>query len=153
MKRQLDQLDKQILSCLYEDVRISNRKIAVMLDITEGTVRTRINRMKEDKLVRFTAVVDAKVYTHPVFGFVGINTVDGSVRQVCEQLAALPELNFVATMLGRYDIICTFMLGDSEQLQTLLHAKIPAIAGVRDIESIQGLQVHKFDRHWSVLGR
>ena len=66
-------------------------------------------------------------------------------------LATLSELNFVAMMLGRYDIICTFLLRDSKQLHNLLQQKIPAIAGVKSTESIQALQVYKFDRRWSVL--
>lgn len=151
MKRLLDKLDKQILDCLYEDVRISNRKIATRLGITEGTVRSRIQRMKGDNLVRFTAAVDTKVYTHPVYGFIGINTRDGKVREVCKQLARLPELNFVASMLGRYDIVCTFILADGADLRELLHTKIPTIEGIADKESIQILHAHKFDRRWSVL--
>jgi Lrp/AsnC family transcriptional regulator for asnA, asnC and gidA len=151
MKRNLDKLDKQILECLYEDVRVSNRKIAGMLDITEATVRARIRRMKNDRLVRFTAAVDTKIFANPVGGFIGVNTHDGCLRTVCTQLAALPELNFVAAMLGRYDIICTFNLQSSLELRELLERKIPIIEGVRNTEAVQALQVYKFDRHWSVL--
>lgn len=151
MRRLLDKLDKQILDCLYDDVRISNRKIASRLNITESTVRTRIQRMKDDKLVRFTAAVDSRVYTRPVYGFVGINTKNGALRDVSTALAQLPELNFVATMLGRYDIICTFLVKDDDALRELLHTTIPAIDGISDKESIQILHAHKFDRRWSVL--
>ena len=75
MKRQLDKLDRQILDYLYEDVRISNRKIASTLDVTEGTVRSRIGRMQEDGIVRFTATLDARVLLQPIAGFIGINVV------------------------------------------------------------------------------
>lgn len=152
MTRRLDKLDRQILDCLYQDVRISNRKIAGMLAITEATVRTRIRRMKDDNLVRFTAAVDAKVFANPVGGFVGINTIDGKIRKVCDRLAAIPEVNFVSAMLGRYDIICTFSVRSSEQARELLEEKIPVIKGVRGMESVNALQVYKFDRRWSVLG-
>ena len=152
MKRLLDDLDKQILDCLYKDVRISNRKIAAALGITEGTVRTRIRRMQEDRLVRFTAAIDSKVYAQPVVGFIGVNVFGGKLREACDALAAFSELNFVAVMLGRYDIICTFLLAENEQLRDLLESKIPAIDGVKSTESIQALQVYKFDRRWSVLG-
>ena len=152
LKRKLDTLDKQILEYLYEDVRISNRRIAAALGVTEGTVRTRIRRMQADQLVKFTAAVDAKMFAHPVVGFVGVTVVGDSRRSVCEALSALAELNFVAMLLGRYDIICTFLLRDNDQLRVLLQEKIPAIPGVRGTESIQALHVYKFDRRWSVLG-
>ena len=152
MKRQLDKLDRQILDYLYEDVRISNRKIASTLDVTEGTVRSRIGRMQEDGIVRFTATLDARVLLQPIAGFIGINVVGESVDTASKALAALPELNFVAKMLGRYDIFCSFLLRTNEELADLLQIKIPTIPGIKSSESTRVIQVFKFDRRWSVLG-
>ena len=151
MKHRLDDLDKQILEYLYEDVRMSNRKIASALGITEGTVRSRIRRMQENRLVRFTAALDTKVYAQPVVGFIGITVDVPHLRNVSLALAEFSELNFVATVLGRYDIICTFLVADNEQLRNLLQQKIPTIAGVKSSESVQDLRGFKFDRRWSVL--
>jgi Lrp/AsnC family transcriptional regulator, regulator for asnA, asnC and gidA len=151
MKRRLDQIDKAILEQLYVDVRISNRKIAAALSITEGTVRTRIKRMKDEGSVRFTAALDSQVYAQPVIGYIGVNISGADKRAVCSQLAELSELNFISLMLGRYDVLCTFLLRDSTQLRDLLQEKIPAIPGITSTESVQALQVYKFDRRWSVL--
>ena len=38
----LDDLDRQLIEILSRDARLSNRKIAADLDVTEGTVRGRI---------------------------------------------------------------------------------------------------------------
>ena len=151
MKRQLDKLDTQILDYLYEDVRVSNRKIASALEITEGTVRSRIGRMQEDGIVRFTATMDAGLM-QPISGFIGIKVAGESVDTASKALAALPELNFVAKMLGRYDIFCSFLLRNNEELADLLHTKIPTIPGIKSSESTRVIQVFKFDRRWSVLG-
>ena len=91
MKRKLDKLDKQILAYLYEDVRISNRKIASALKVSEGTIRARLGRMQKDGVVRFTATLDASSFYQPVSGFVGINIVNEGAEQVCRALMALPE--------------------------------------------------------------
>ena len=151
MKRQLDKLDAQILDYLYEDVRVSNRKIASALEITEGTVRSRIGRMQEDGIVRFTATMDAGLM-QPISGFIGIKVAGESVDAASKALAALPELNFVAKMLGRYDIFCSFLLRNNEELADLLQTKIPTIPGIKSSESTRVIQVFKFDRRWSVLG-
>jgi Lrp/AsnC family transcriptional regulator for asnA, asnC and gidA len=152
MTRQLDKLDGRILEYLHDDVRISNRKIASALDITEGTVRSRIGRMQEDGLVRFTATLDAGLLLQPISGFIGINVAGESVDAASKALAALPELNFVAKMLGRYDIFCSFLLRNNEELADLLQIKIPTIPGIKSSESTRVIQVFKFDRRWSVLG-
>lgn len=152
MKRRLDELDKKILDCLYDDVRISNRRVAATLEITEGTVRSRIARMQKEGLVRFTATLDAKSLQQPVSGIIGINVVSDNVEPVSQALAALTEINFVGKMLGRYDILCTFVVPNNEVLATLLQSTIPAISGVKSTESLQVVQIFKFDRRWSVPG-
>ena len=50
----LDNLDKQLIDMLSRDARVSNRKIAVELGVTEGTVRGRIKRLQIDGLIAFT---------------------------------------------------------------------------------------------------
>jgi Lrp/AsnC family transcriptional regulator for asnA, asnC and gidA len=152
MRRQLDKLDTQILEFLHEDVRISNRRIAGALNITEGTVRSRIGRMQEEGSVRFTATLDAGLWQDPISGFIGIKVAGESVDAASRALAALPELNFVAKMLGRYDIFCSFLLRNNEELAELLQIKIPTIPGIKSSESTRVIQVFKFDRRWSVLG-
>ena len=47
---QLDQLDRQLIDILAKDARVSNRKIAADLGVTEGTVRGRIKRLQQEGL-------------------------------------------------------------------------------------------------------
>ena len=54
----LDDLDRQLIDILARDARVSNRKIAGDLGVTEGTVRGRIKRLQQDKLISFTAITD-----------------------------------------------------------------------------------------------
>lgn len=152
MKRELDRLDKQILDCLYDDVRLSNRQVASTLGVTEGTVRSRIARMRKDNLVRFTATLDAGTENRPVSGIIGINVEGGKIDDVSQALAALPEVNFAGKMLGRYDIFCTYVVNDNDGLAYLLQSVLPSIDGIKSTESLHVVQVFKFDRRWSVLG-
>ena len=107
--------------------------------------------MQENRLVRFTAAIDEKVYDQPVNGFIGVNVDAQHLRSVAKQLAGFSELNFVAMVLGRYDILCAYLMTDVEQLQALLQHKIPSIEGVKNIESVRDLRRFKFDRRWSFL--
>lgn len=53
---QLDELDRKLIEVLSHDARVSNRKIAADLGVTEGTVRGRIKRLQQEKLIAFTAI-------------------------------------------------------------------------------------------------
>ena len=46
-----DELDRQIIELLFEDARISNRKLAAKLDFTEGTIRSRVKRLEDENLI------------------------------------------------------------------------------------------------------
>jgi DNA-binding Lrp family transcriptional regulator len=50
---QLDQLDQQLIAILALDARVSNRKIAADLGMTEGTVRGRIKRLQQEGMIAF----------------------------------------------------------------------------------------------------
>ena len=59
---QLDDLDRQLIEILGRDARVSNRKIAGDLGVTEGTVRGRIKRLQQERLIAFTAIYAALAF-------------------------------------------------------------------------------------------
>ncbi len=102
MRRNLDQADLAIVERLSRDARVSNREIAEQLGVTEGTVRARVKRMEEEKLIRITAVTNIDRFKDAALAYIWIEVErSGQTRQVAQQLAAIAELGFVGVMLGR----------------------------------------------------
>ena len=64
----------------------------------------------------------------------------GKGRSVCRSLATIPEVSFVATTLGRHDLICALNVSEVEQLTHLLHEKIVPIEGVKSTAPSHCLQ-------------
>jgi Lrp/AsnC family transcriptional regulator for asnA, asnC and gidA len=147
-KQSLDALDMQIIECLQTDVRLSNRRIAATLDVSESNIRVRIRRMLEQKQLRLTTTHAAPGYTSKA-AFVGISVSGGHSDVVCKALALLPEVSFVCTALGRYEIICCVNIFELEDLAAVVHEKIAAIPHVRDSEPLHCLQQVK---HQVLLG-
>ena len=54
----LDDVDKKIISLVQLDGRRSYASIGRELDISEGTVRVRVNQLTSANILRFIAVVD-----------------------------------------------------------------------------------------------
>src|SRR5574340_567610 len=104
MARRLEDLDRQILTWLWRDARMSNRKIARALNVSEGTIRTRIKRMKDEKSIRISAVTHIKALGGSVFTFIGIEADGIRLQAIANELCTYPEIRLVAIMLGRYDI-------------------------------------------------
>ena len=57
----IDDMDRQLIDMLSRDARISNRKIALDLDVTEGTVRVLRGPEPEEVPVRLGSIGDTHV--------------------------------------------------------------------------------------------
>ena len=145
-RRILDGLDQRIVAQLARDARVSNGHIAAALGVTEGTVRARIKRMEELQQIRLTAVTNIDRFGDALLAYIWIEAErSDEIRGVAEALAQIPELGFVAVMLGRSDILAITMVRNTEHLARFVHTRISAIAGVRRTESTLGVNFVKHD--------
>ncbi len=146
MRRRLDKVDRAIVDYLSRDARTSNRQIAEDLGVTEGTVRGRIKRMEEEKLIRITAVTNIDRFKDAALAYIWIEVEkSGQTREVARQLAEITELGFVGVMLGRSDILAITMVRNTEHLAEFVHNRISGIEGVRSTQSTLGVNFVKHD--------
>ena len=145
-RRKLDEVDKAIVAHLSRDARVSNGRIAGDLGVTEGTVRARIKRMEEEKLIRLTAVTNIDRFGDSLLAYIWIEVERSDrTRGVARALAEIKELGFVGVMLGRSDILAITMVRNTEHLAEFVHTRISAIDGVRRTESTLGVNFVKHD--------
>jgi DNA-binding Lrp family transcriptional regulator len=52
-----------------------------------------------------------------------------------QQFDRLPQISFVATTVGRYDLMCSARITDITVLTTLVHSELMAIDGVRRVNT------------------
>jgi Lrp/AsnC family transcriptional regulator for asnA, asnC and gidA len=146
MRRRLDEVDKSIVAQLSRDARVSNGQIAGEIGVTEGTVRARIKRMEEEKLIRLTAVTNIDRFGDALLAYIWVEVERSDrTRGVASVLADIPELGFVGVMLGRSDILAITMVRNTEHLADFVHTRISVIDGVRRTESTLGVNFVKHD--------
>jgi Lrp/AsnC family transcriptional regulator, regulator for asnA, asnC and gidA len=142
---ELDELDRKIIDRLSNDARTSNREIAREFGLTEGTIRLRLKRLTEQKVVRVTAVTNIARLRNPVLAYLWIE-VDTAhqLQAVMSALAELPEITFVSSLIGRADILAMTLVRDGAHLTRYLHQTVDQIAGVH---RIQYSLAHRFLKH------
>jgi len=146
MKRNLDQAEQAIVERLSRDARVSNREIAEQLGVTEGTVRARVKRMEEEKLIRITAVTNIDRFKDAALAYIWVEVErSGQTKAVAEELASIVELGFVGVMLGRADILAITMVRNAEHLAQFVHQRISIVEGVRGTRSTLGVNFVKHD--------
>ena len=145
-RRKLDEVDKSIVEYLSRDARVSNGQIAGALGVTEGTVRARVKRMEEEKLIRITAVTNIDRFRDATLAYIWIEVErSDQTRSVAQALAQIEELGFVGVMLGRSDILAITMVRNTEHLAEFVHQRINVIPGVRRTDSTLGVNFVKHD--------
>jgi Lrp/AsnC family transcriptional regulator for asnA, asnC and gidA len=146
--RVLDELDRAILEFLWREARMSNREIAQALGIVEGTVRLRIKRMQQDNLIRIVPVTSTLGEQTPNLAYLGIHTDLVAARDVADGVARLAAVRFVATTLGRYNILAMTAVNSGEELLALVDSEIMVIPGVRHVDTSLAARLLKYDYRW-----
>jgi DNA-binding Lrp family transcriptional regulator len=147
-----DELDVAILQSLIDDGRQSSRKIARSHNVSEGTVRTRLNRLTQSGLVRVVAMIE------PVaLGLVGtianvsIRVDRARISAIQKELSAMPELVFMAVCVGSSDLNVAITATDPQQLIELISTRIQTIDGVYATDTLFMVDVVRFSPYMKRL--
>lgn len=148
----LDQLDRKIIERLAQDARISNRAIARELAVTEGTIRARLKRLFDEKIIRITAVANVDRLTKPLVALLWVEVEHSAdIQTVAAALATQVQISYVATMLGRCDVMAVALVEDGDRLIAYIHETIDRIAGVRQVRYTLVHQFVKHDYRWTMI--
>jgi DNA-binding Lrp family transcriptional regulator len=142
---QLDDLDRQLIEVLARDARVSNRKIAVDLGVTEGTVRGRIKRLQQDGLISFTAITSFGLADSARMAFIGVQAEVSDVREVARKIADLTQVNAVMLTMGRFNILAICLFDELEDLVGLASDQILALPGVHHVETSIAVRTIKYN--------
>lgn len=145
----LDDLDRSLVEAFLSDGRASLRELARNLDVSDGTIRTRLKRMEDAGLLRIAAQTDpVAVGTVGAIAFVGVQVDGPAVRGVGEQVAEWPETSLCSITSGEHDLMCVFGTPDRPSLIALVTDRLRLLPGVRRTETWEATDVVKHVHQW-----
>ena len=147
----LDDLDHKIIDVLGKDARVSNRKIAASLSVTEGTIRGRIKRLQEENYIRFTAITNPAHLGNPRLVLIGILAVQSSVRDLAQAVADIDGIRAVVITLGRFDILAVGLFDEIEMALEVANNSILPLPGVRHIETSIVVKTLKYNSRFAKI--
>lgn len=144
-KVSLDHLDMRLIELLAQDARISNRKIASQLDVTEGTVRSRIKRLERDKLIRFTAVTSMSGDSQIRMAFIRIQAELEQVPEIAKRLKDEAAVGAILVTMGRFNLLVIYMFDDLDDLHVMASETILSMPGVHHVETAIAMKTLKYN--------
>ncbi|MHA1701347.1 MAG: Lrp/AsnC family transcriptional regulator [Promethearchaeota archaeon] len=130
-KPHIDLIDRNILTILKDDARTSYRQIADDIGKTEATVRRRVNRLIDEKIIKkFTIVLDEKKMDNPTKATIKIQPDLPQIKDITKELIAIPEITDIYRLSGDCGLLIKVELPSLEHLDPLCEDKIAKISGV-----------------------
>lgn len=131
----MDAIDEKILEELKEDSRISFKDISDRVGKTEATVRRRVNKLKEDGIIkRFTIEysTNSKPQTRAT---VKIEPDFKEMKNIMKELRAIEEITDIWRLSGNCGLFIKVEIPTIEQFNPLIEEKISVIKGVKIMET------------------
>lgn len=128
-------LEKDILSILSNDARMSAKKIAAMLSVSEDEVSACIRAMEESgTIVKYTAIVnDEKADDSVVSALIEVKVTPKKKEGfdgIAKQIASFPEVKSVYLMSGAYDLAVFIEDRSLQQVSRFVSERISTFDGV-----------------------
>jgi Lrp/AsnC family transcriptional regulator for asnA, asnC and gidA len=144
-----DPMNREIIRRLQDDGRVSFSQIARELGTSEPTVRNRVNRMIDTRLMRIIAVVDPVSLGHNVYAMIGLKLSAGSdPRVTARSFVDCGEVTYVLFGAGRYDLMIEVICPDQDAFRKFVLERCYGNPQIALIEPMMGLQLFKSLMKW-----
>ena len=145
MKTKMDETNKAIIRQLC-DGRKPFSAIAEELDITENTVRSRVNKLIEEGVLQISGLVNPEMIPGLQVVMMGVKLKTLYLERKAKEFSELRGVISVAVVTGRYDLFVQLVLSEDEGLSLLEFFKyeLDKITEISDVETYVVYQSHNF---------
>ncbi|GAA2726402.1 Lrp/AsnC family transcriptional regulator [Actinocorallia aurantiaca] len=142
----LDETSKRIIEQLQEDGRRSYAAIGKAVGLSEAAVRQRVQRLLDTGVMQIVGVTDPMMLGFSRQTMIGIKC-RGDLEEVADELAAMPEIDYVVITAGSFDLLVELVAETDEQLLEIL-GRIRSVPAVVSTESFVYLKLRKQTYSW-----
>ena len=145
----IDGLNRDIIVMLQEDGRRPFATIARKLGVSEGTVRARVRQMRNDKLLRFIAVVNPVALGYSSWAMMGIKLAPGvAPERIAAYFRDCSETVYVMRVAARFDLLVEVVCEDPDELKHFLDEHCYSLPEIASVEPMIGLGLYKSLLKW-----
>jgi Lrp/AsnC family transcriptional regulator for asnA, asnC and gidA len=138
-------VDYEITRLLQQNGRIPNTEIAKKLNVSEATVRNRLQKLIKEGQMQVVAIVNPLNNRSGILGNVKIKAENAKLDKVGAALEALEGLWYIAQLSGATDFDLEFFVDSQKEFGKLIN-RINRIDGVVNVET--SLTVRFLKNNW-----
>ncbi|MGW8193704.1 MAG: Lrp/AsnC family transcriptional regulator [Desulforhopalus sp.] len=131
---EIDAINIAIINHL-RDGRTSFKKIADNLKLSEGTIRGRVKRLREEGVLEISGLVDPEAIPEKNVVLVGIKLKNMDLVGKGEEFSKLRGVTSVCVVTGRFDLILMVMLTKEFGILEFYTEEVSKVEDVRSVET------------------
>lgn len=146
---EVDKLDRELITSVSLGGRRSNRQIARELEVSEGTVRARLRRLEDTRLLRIVGQIDPYLTgLVNTWTYTWVDTDEGANRFVAERLATLSDAFVVALVSGHHDLLLGLFAPSKSGLIRTVADTVRAIPEVKGTQTWEVVRTIHYNFQW-----
>lgn len=143
----LDDVGKRIVELLQSDGRRSYASIGGEVGLSEAAVRQRVQKLCDAGVMDIVAVTDPLQLGFRRQAMVGLRVL-GDMSTVATALTEMPEVTYVVTTAGTFDVLAEVVCEDDDELLDLVSSRVRALPGIMSTETFVYLRLNKQHYNW-----
>ena len=120
----MDQIDLEIISFLQSDGRTPYTDIAKALDRSEGTVRNRVARLLQERILQIIGMVDPYRLGFDAPAVISVSVQPPLLETVANTISKFPEVSYLIMVSGEFDLLVEVLCKDRDHLANFLNEKL-----------------------------
>ena len=139
----IDNIDLAMIRELGENGRLSYADLASKLNISLTTVSRRIAHLKNEDIIKITAIRDPSKWGYLANAYSVIRADLNKVDSICASLSVCPEVHLIMTLMSGFEILFGMHFRSPETMYEFIVNKIAQIEGVTNIETFVCAETRK----------
>jgi Lrp/AsnC family transcriptional regulator for asnA, asnC and gidA len=145
----MDQIDLDIISFLQSDGRTPFTDIAKALDISDGTVRNRVARLLQERVLQIIGMVDPYRLGFDAPAMISVSVQPPMLERVANTISKFPEVSYLIMVSGEFDLLVEVLCKDRDHLATFLNEKLLHVPGITNTQT--SMILHTFKMAYGAL--
>ena len=139
---EIDNTDLKILEILMQDAKRPYTEVAKKVNVSQGTVHVRMNKMEEAGILEKTTLrINYAKLGFDITAFIGIYLEKSALYEsVLAKLKGIPEIINIHYTTGNYSMFVKIHCRDTNHLKEVLHDKMQQVDGIERTETMISLE-------------